>query len=542
MHIKVIADPLPSKADGERFEWTVNITSDGKLLKQNLSLRDPLDATEKELCRWYLEQYLGNEPYSTTKARSAAALTDKYGQSLLDQLQLADLISDNEQNLNIEVEDVSVSNSGHNSVHQLSWEFLEDEKLSKAPLAVCVQRSSGIPGQPLLAREKISSWSRAGKSRQQINILLVTARDLAVNARANTDINPTIVSDLLAGVKSRLRSAKAAIDLNLEVVRPGTWEALKQHLEKSHRIHGRGYFHMIHFDVHGKVKEQRSLNIGLLYFCDPAIGSTGKKPVLASKVAREVGKQGIPIVILNACESARANAGEDANIANNFAKAGVNNVLAMSYQASESVTNVFLQSFYMDFLVEGRSFTDSAMLARRTLRLQPLRQARFQRRSPLCDWFIPVVYTSSPDLALVRPEVAQASVASDESPSQIEEHAPRGREFDLLRLEKNLIPNEILYLSGPPGIGKTTLLRYVASSWKNTSFVDAVVFLDFTSVICSMDDFYKEIIRQLRSSNVDQDVEKSSSESNDENAETLLEILADVRAAFILDGLVDFRI
>jgi CHAT domain-containing protein len=65
-------------------------------------------------------------------------------------------------------------------------------------------------------------------------------------------------------------------------------------------------------------------------------------------------KQGISIVILNACESARASAGEDANIANNFAKAGVNNVLAMTYQASETVTKLFLESFYMYFLVDGR--------------------------------------------------------------------------------------------------------------------------------------------------------------------------------------------
>ena len=138
--------------------------------------------------------------------------------------------------------------------------------------------------------------------------------------------------------------------------------------------------------------------------------------------------------------------------------------------------------------------------------------------------------------------MSQESTASDESHSQSEEHSPRGREFDLLRLEKNLIPNKILYLSGPSGIGKTTFLCYVASSWRNASFVDAVVFLDFTYVICSMDDLYKEVIRQLRFSDLGHDVDKCSSESNDENAETLLEILADVRVAFILDGLVDFRI
>ena len=115
-----------------------------------------------------------------------------------------------------------------------------------------------------------------------------------MRGQIQTSIQP-LHPTFLAGVKSRLRSTKAVIDLNLEVVRPGTWEALKQHLEKSHRIHGRGYFHMIHFDVHGKVKEQRSSNIGLLYFCDPIIGST-EEACPCEQVTREVGDMEITAV------------------------------------------------------------------------------------------------------------------------------------------------------------------------------------------------------------------------------------------------------
>lgn len=172
----------------------------------------------------------------------------------------------------------------------------------------------------------------------------------------------------------RPNRCRPLVDLNLEVVRLGTWEALKLHLERTHRLHGRGYFHIIHFDVHGKVKLIGEKNVGCLYFSDPKHGETAKEPISASIVAREVGKYSTPIAILNACESARANAGEDANIPNNFALAGVNNVLAMSYKASESAMEIFLDNLYIEFLVAGKSFTDSAMLARQMLRLQPTRQ------------------------------------------------------------------------------------------------------------------------------------------------------------------------
>jgi hypothetical protein len=544
MHIKIVATPLMSNGDEEEFHWTVNIFSDGEVLKQDLSLRDPLNKDERSDCRWYLEQYLGHEPYSTTRARGAATLLQNYGQSLVNQLQLSDLISEDVHNLTIDIEDISFSSSGQNSVHQLSWEFLEDGNLWKIPsLSVCVRRSSGIPGQTLLASERMASWSCAKGSRQQINILLVTARDLGKGSMASTDINPSIVSDLLAGVKSRLKSAKALVDLNVEVVRPGSWEALKLHLDKSHRLHGHGYFHIIHFDVHGRVK-RKGKRVGLLYFSHPKHQSTMTRSVLASIVAREVGKHGIHIAILNACESARANAGEDANIAHNFSRAGVKNVLAMSYKASESAMRVFLEGFYVEFLVKGKNFTDSAMFARRMLRLQPTRQARFQLCSPLCDWFVPVVYTSSPELSLVRADVVnELSIMEENHGETTEGRAPCGREFDLLRLEKALVANEPLYLFGPPGIGKTTFLRYVVLSWRSTSFVDAVVFLDFSTCnISSMDDFFKETIQQLHTCNVMRDSDQQASEYDQTNAEAVLDILADSRVAFILDGLVDFRV
>jgi hypothetical protein len=220
----------------------------------------------------------------------------------------------------------------------------------------------------------------------------------------------------------------------------------------------------------------------------------------------------------------------------------------MSYKASESAMEIFLDNFYREFLVAGKSFTDSAMFARQMLRWQPTRRARFELSSPLCDWFVPVVYTSSPELSLVRIDAVLDLEVEDEEDEEENpekatgERAPKGRGFDLLRLEKQLIPNEIFYLFGPPGIGKTSFLHYVALSWRTTLFVDAVVFLDFSSCkIFSVYDFFNETLRQLLSVNSEIDSEQRLSISNETNIDTVAEILTDMRVAFILDGLVDLR-
>ena len=79
-----------------------------------------------------------------------------------------------------------------------------------------------------------------------------------------TEIGPTIGLQPLISLQSE---AKTAIDnsksqLSLEVVRPGTYAALPKHLQGVTSKHGKGYYHLVHLDMHGVL---RSVSAGGRY-------------------------------------------------------------------------------------------------------------------------------------------------------------------------------------------------------------------------------------------------------------------------------------
>ena len=41
--------------------------------------------------------------------------------------------------------------------------------------------------------------------------------------------------------------------VRVDIVRPGTYRAVVEHLRRTQQEHGVGYYHIMHFDVHGAV-------------------------------------------------------------------------------------------------------------------------------------------------------------------------------------------------------------------------------------------------------------------------------------------------
>lgn len=71
----------------------------------------------------------------------------------------------------------------------------------------------------------------------------------------NLRADPTVVLDAILKVREDLDRNTAPYSIDLTVVRPGTLAALHSYLRQKPR----GYYHIVHFDVHGDVKRTMSM-------------------------------------------------------------------------------------------------------------------------------------------------------------------------------------------------------------------------------------------------------------------------------------------
>ena len=134
--------------------------------------------------------------------------------------------------------------SGSAGLHRLHWEALRDPDL---PVAAGGAAAGHPPGRRRWAR---SSTRPAG--RPTLNILVVTARP-----DGPTDVGyRTISRPLLDALRT------AGLPVTVDLVRPGTWEALRDHLRAATERHGSGWYQVIHFDLHGAFSEYAPLEAG----------------------------------------------------------------------------------------------------------------------------------------------------------------------------------------------------------------------------------------------------------------------------------------
>lgn len=559
-HITIYAKSHLAQQMNERLAWPVDILIGETTVVQDCKLKDPLTSAEKEECCWYLENFVSEAPYSTARAQKAAKTLKSYAEALQQDLNLLSHIPDTDCSLSnqrrtlvIEIkEDPLDEKTSLNSIHQLHWELLEESNLwSQNIIKVKVRRA--ITGPPPKTSTDITPTLSAREQDKCFNVLMVIARDTS-RGRQKPEIDPNCASAILTAVQRSVNAARRSVKINLEIVRPGTLDSLEQHLARAENRHHPGYFHLVHFDLHGAVSKKR--NSAVLKFSKQ--NSDGKvldktAGVDAHLVAKILQKYAVGMVVLNACESARANCGDDSNVAKIFAKHGIKNIIAMSFEVSESALKVFLPSFYQGLLLDGMDFPTAASNARDMLRQQSDREGRFNLKRPLLDWFIPVSYCYGPleePLFEIQTHYT-APIKSPTSQTATDDSTPIqanlvGRDFDILRLEKRLLGQsfeygktsamKVLYLYGVPGVGKSAFLKNLGSVWRSTSFVDVVIYIDFTVIsIPSREAFITQLLAQLP---------HDKATVNDAPADTVvakekkvLRLFQRLRFALILDGI-----
>jgi tetratricopeptide (TPR) repeat protein len=345
------------------------------------------------------------------------------------------------------------------------WEALRDPQTSGTLAQHCrMERQLSGQHDPLQVPATLS--------RERINMLLVTARPYEEDIGFRALSRPLL--ELIA---------QDNLPVSVEMLRPPTFAQSRDHL------HARpGYYHIVHFDGHGgygpgvtpdgyRLEGRQGR---LLFETD----SGEADPVSAEQIGALLREYRIPIMVLNACQSAMIDAEATdafASVAAALQRAGVRSVVAMAYALYVSGARVFLPAFYRRLFEQG-SITEAVRAGRQAMLQQPGRLC-YRGTFPLYDWLVPVVYQQDPpDLPFTRRHEASATahqrlalppeVTQDSTP-----HGFIGRDSAMLALERAMQrPPAGILVHGLGGIGKTTLARGFVQCLADTGGLQASPF------------------------------------------------------------------
>jgi hypothetical protein len=197
----------------------------------------------------------------------------------------------------------------------------------------------------------------ASLPRDRINILLITARPYEADVGFRTLSRPLL--ELIV---------QEDLPVSVDMLRPPTFDRLRDHLRARS-----GYYHIVHFDGHGGYGPGASPDGYRLKGAQGRLlfeTETGPpEPVSADQLSALLREYRIPIMVLNACQSAMIDATATdafASVAAALQRAGVRSVVAMAYSLYVSGARVFLPAFYRRLFEQG-SITEAVRAGRQAM-------------------------------------------------------------------------------------------------------------------------------------------------------------------------------
>jgi tetratricopeptide (TPR) repeat protein len=251
----------------------------------------------------------------------------------------------------------------------------------------------------------------------------------------------------------------------LTVLSPPTFPAFGEELNRAQEAGTP--FHVVHFDGHGVFR--KDLGLGGLCFEElqdhEKLEKRRSHIVNADKLAEVIRDHRIPLVFLDACQTAKTDEDPTASVAAALLDVGVASVVAMSHSVLVETARRFVQGFYRELAAGAR--VGKAMLAgQRALKSDSFRLKIFGAgRLDLQDWFVPVLFQEKEDLQLLTHVPSREIKAIDKQTREnrygalppTPEHHFIGRSRELLKLERLLAQKPYAVLCGQGGEGKTTL-------------------------------------------------------------------------------------
>ena len=293
--------------------------------------------------------------------------------------------------------------------------------------------------------------------------------------------------------------------VTVDILTPPTFPALQERLARADE---RGTpYHIVHFDGHGVFDRRHGL--GALCFEDARDAGEPERRrselVDAGRLGDLVHQRRVPLVYLDACQTAMADHDPTASVATRLLDRGVASVVAMSHNVLVETATRFLKPFYGALLQDGARIGEAMLAGQRALWADDYRGPAFDGELRLADWFVPVLFQEDggdSDPRLVR-RVPAEDVRADHAARRQHHlgempaapaHGFVGRSRELLAAERVLMSDPAsgpahVVLCGQAGEGKTTLAAELArwlvrtGRFARAAFVSLEAYLDARAVM-----------------------------------------------------------
>lgn len=449
-------------------------------LEAEAKIEFTLSEQEQEELRWYLEDYLDvADAVETVHVQQVEDLMKRRGEELYtkvltgaqNQQAIWFAIRNQLADLRIEIA------TGVAEAASIPWELMRDPQSTSA-IALRVKEFVRVQSNPNLDFVTVPEAPD-----HVIRMLMVICRpaheeDLELRADANRILHE------MGADRARYQ---------IKVLRPPTFDQFRDELIDA-KESGRPY-HIVHFDGHGiyadltdtvledwlatmdhlRGDDDTDSKHGFLMF-EHAEAEDNTRPVDGHTLGQLLHDAGVPVVLLNACQSAMHEATErpdEAGTAHDEVLAigslaqavidqGIPGVLGMRYSVYVDTAAQYIGELYAS-LAKGRGFGQAGTEGRKHLHSNPDRWLGLQPR-PLKDWFVPVVYEAGRLELLPDDQRGELDEQPVLDPVQLNpkllryvpDHGFVGRDETLLMIDRAFDEHSLVLLHAYAGQGKTT--------------------------------------------------------------------------------------
>ena len=470
----------------------------GELPRQTVTSHFDFKLTDQdqENIRWYLEDFLqySHDPAPRIAARIEGRMAEIGTELFRALFQSNDDARDLWATLRTRLSDTRVEVvTTVAEATTVPWELVRDSK-TDTPLAL--RARSFVRAHPEVAQVPHLLQTESGP----IRILLVICRP---GGRDDVPFRSVAIHLI------RVLSEDARTLFQLDVLRPPTFEQLEWSLRAA-KAEGQPY-HIVHFDGHGIYEDLNAMNLnqppknmrGYLLFENADI-PRNQEFIHGALLGEILVETGIPLLVLNACRSAHAEAPVEpgksladdrtrafGSLAQEVMDAGAAGVVAMRYNVYVVTAAQFVADLYAA-LTRGCTLGEAVTSGRKQLDGNPLREIAYEPR-PLQDWSVPVVYEAAPISLFHAQDTSEALtttlIADHATPGLggLDPKLPKspetgffGRDETLLALDRTFDAQQIVLLHAYAGSGKTSTAAEFARWYKLTGGVPGpVLFISF---------------------------------------------------------------